>query len=100
MCLELVQLKQDEFIIDLMKQLNGFSGWGDKERFQKIESKLQVLKGRIEEYIVELSPAIAEDKRIPEQMLVDKMYSNLCGWISNCNDRSTCIRFIEKAILR
>lgn len=89
MCLELAQLKQDEFIIDLMKQLNGFSGWGDKERFPKIESKLQVLKGRIEEYIVELSPAIAEDKRIPEQMLVDKMTRALTKLQRNHNYNSS-----------
>lgn len=88
LCLELAQLKQDEFIIDLMKQLNGFSGWGDKERFQKIESKLQVLKGRIEEYIVELSPAIAEDKRIPEQMLIDKMTRALTKLQRNHNYNS------------
>lgn len=89
LCLELAQLKQDEFIIDLMKQLNGFSGWGDKERFQKIESKLQVLKGRIEEYIVELSPAIAEDKRIPEQMLIDKMTRALTKLQRNHNYNSS-----------
>lgn len=88
LCLELAQLKQDEFIIDLMKQLNGFSGWGDKERFQKIESKLQVLKDRIEEYIVELSPAIAEDKRIPEQMLIDKMTRALTKLQRNHNYNS------------
>lgn len=48
-----------------------------------------MLKGRIEEYIVELSPAIAEDKRIPEQMLVDEMTRALTKLQRNHNYNSS-----------
>ena len=73
LCLEIAQLKQDEFVTDLMKQLNGFTGWGDKSRFQRVESKLQVLGEHIDEYVVESTPVVIEDERIPEHVLVDKI---------------------------
>lgn len=66
----LSQLKQDAFIDDLMKLLNKFSGLGDEIRFQKVESKLLILKEHLLEYVPSASDFDLKDERIPEKELI------------------------------
>lgn len=47
---ELNKMKDDEYIVDILKVLNGFRGFGDRELFEKLESKLYVLREHLDEY--------------------------------------------------
>lgn len=50
LCFELNKIEGDDYIDEILKLLNHFSGWGDEGRFEKLESKLNVLRDHLEEY--------------------------------------------------
>ena len=69
-----------------MKELlNGFNGWRDKSDFQKVDAKLQILKSRIDEYVVQVSPIVVNDNRIPEKELISKISRALLKLQKNHN---------------
>ena len=69
---ELSKLKKDEFVEEIISLCNHFSGFGDRRRFDNIASKLNVMKDHLEEYELDDSLLINDD-RIPENELSDKM---------------------------
>lgn len=68
---ELTQIKEDEFVEEIKRLLTHFSGLGDKSRFDRLESKLYVLKEHLDEYIP--AEEVFDDDRIPEKELTDKI---------------------------
>lgn len=71
--LELSQLKEDDYIAELKRLLSHFTGFDDKSRFDKIESKLKVISERLEEYVLLPTDIIINDERIPEAELIQKV---------------------------
>lgn len=71
--LELSQLKEDDYISELKRLLSHFTGFDDKSRFDKIESKLKVISERLEEYVSLSTDIIINDERIPEAELIQKV---------------------------
>lgn len=71
---ELNKIEEDSYIIDILKLLNGFSGFADKSRFEKLEAKLYVLREHLDEYRDSCSEVqIEDDKRISEKEISDKI---------------------------
>lgn len=50
LCFELKKREGDSYIDEVVKLLNHFNGWDDESRFEKLESKLKVLRDHLEEY--------------------------------------------------
>ena len=50
LCFELKKIEGDSYIDEVVKLLNHFNGWDDESRFEKLESKLKVLRDHLEEY--------------------------------------------------
>ncbi len=74
LCFELNKIEDDNYIDEIMKLLTHFSGLGDEGRFEKLESKLNVLRDHLEEYGDNGSEAqIEDDSRIPEKDICDKV---------------------------
>ena len=74
LCFELGQIKGDEYIEDIIALVSRFTGWNDKTLFDKLESKLYVLKEHLDEYRDVCSTVqIEDDVRIPEKEICDKM---------------------------
>ena len=63
LCFELNKIEGDNYIDEIMKLLTHFSGWGDEDRFEKLESKLSVLRDHLEEYSDNGSEAQIEDDK-------------------------------------
>lgn len=71
---ELAKIENDGFVTEIIGLLSHFSGWGDETRFEKLESKLYVLKEHLDEYREDCSTVqIEDDSRIPEIEICDKM---------------------------
>lgn len=71
---ELNKIEEDAYIVDILKLLNGFSGFADKSRFEKLESKLYVLREHLDEYRDSCCEVqIEDDMRIPEKEISDKI---------------------------
>lgn len=70
--LELSQLKEDDYIAELKRLLSHFTGFDDKSRLDKIESKLKVINERLEDYVLLPTDIIINDERIPETELIQK----------------------------
>ena len=71
---ELHKLEDDTFIAGILELLSNFSGWGDKSRFDKLESKLYVLKDHLDEYRAHYNNVqVVDDIRVPEKEICDKM---------------------------
>lgn len=71
---ELNKIEEDAYIADILKLLNGFSGFTDKSNFEKLESKLYVLREHLDEYRDSGNELqIEDDKRIPEKEISDKI---------------------------
>lgn len=71
---ELNKIEEDAYIVDILKLLNGFSGFADKSRFEKLESKLYVLREHLDEYRDSCCEVqIEDDNRIPEKEISDKI---------------------------
>lgn len=83
--LELSSLKQDTFISELINLSNHFTGFDDVSRFSKIESKLNVLKQRIDEYEISISDSIIDDNRLSEDTLLSKITKALTKLQRNYN---------------
>lgn len=74
LCFELGQIEGDAYIDGIIALASHFTGWDDKSRFDKLESKLYVLKEHLEEYREDCSTVqIEDDSRIPEKEICDKM---------------------------
>lgn len=71
--LELSQLKEDDYIAELKRLLSHFTGFDDKSRLDKIESKLKVISERLEDYVLLPTDIIINDERIPETELMQKV---------------------------
>lgn len=69
---ELSDVKNDEFISETKRLLTKYSGLGDKTRFEKLESKLSVLRDNLDKYIPNAEDMIADDDRISEALLLEK----------------------------
>lgn len=73
-CFELAKIEGDTYIDEIIALSSHFTGWDDKTRFDKLESKLYVLKDHLDEYKEDCSTAqIEDDSRIPEKEICDKM---------------------------
>ena len=73
-CFELAKIEGDAYIDEIIALSSHFTGWDDKTRFDKLESKLCVLKDHLDEYKEDCSTAqIEDDSRIPEKEICDKM---------------------------
>lgn len=73
-CFELAKIEGDAYIDEIIALSSHFTGWDDKTRFDKLESKLYVLKDHLDEYKEDCSTAqIEDDSRIPEKEICDKM---------------------------
>lgn len=71
---ELAKFENDDFVTEIIKLLSHFSGLGDETRFEKLESKLYVLKEYLDEYREDCNTVqIEDDSRIPEKEVYDKM---------------------------
>ena len=70
--IELSDVKNDEFISATKRLLTNYLGWGDKNRFEKLESKLLVLRSSLDKYILDVEDIIADDERISESLLLEK----------------------------
>lgn len=78
LCFELGQIKGDTYIDEIIVLASHFTGWDDKTRFGKLESKLYVLKDQLDEYKEDCDTAlIGDDSRIPEKELCDKLFRAL-----------------------
>lgn len=74
LCFELGQLKGDAYIDGIIALASHFTGWDDKSRFDKLASKLYVLKEHLGDYQDDCSTMqIEDDSRIPEKEICDKM---------------------------
>lgn len=74
MCFELGKIKGDAYIDEIVSLVSHFTGWNDKARFAKLESKIYVLKDYLDEYKDDCSTAqIEDDSRIPEEEICDTM---------------------------
>lgn len=69
---ELSKLKQDTFIEEIIYLSQHFSGLGDRNKFDKLCSKLRVMKEHLGEYEPDYDFLI-KDERIPETELSDKV---------------------------
>ena len=69
---ELSKLKQDAFVKEILYLCQHFSGFGDKNKFDKLSSKLMVMKDHLGEYEPDYDSMIKDD-RIPEIELSDKV---------------------------
>lgn len=71
---ELGQIKDDDYINDIIALAYKFNGWNDKTSFDKLEAKLSVLNEHLDKYKTECSTAkIKDDNRIPEKEICDKI---------------------------
>lgn len=71
---ELVQIKDDPYIAEILKLMTHFTGWTDRSTFEKLESKLCVLKDHLDEYRENGGHIpIEEDSRIPEKEICDNV---------------------------
>lgn len=78
LCFELGQIKGDTYIDEIIVLASHFTGWDDKTRFGKLESKLYVLKDHLDGYKEDCDTAlIGDDSRIPEKELCDKLFRAL-----------------------
>ena len=76
-CFELAKIEGDAYIDEIIALSSHFTGWDDKTRFDKLESKLYVLKNHLEEYKEDCSTAqIEDDSRIPEKEYATKCYEH------------------------
>lgn len=74
LCFELGQIKGDAYIDEIIALASHFTGWDDKTRFDKLESKLYVLKEHLDEYKEDCNTEeIEDDSRIPEKEICDKL---------------------------
>lgn len=74
LCFELGQIEGDAYIDGIIALSSHFTGWDDKTRFDKLESKLYVLKEHLEEYREDFNATeIEDDSRVPEKEICDKM---------------------------
>ena len=69
---ELSKLKKDAFIEEIIYLCQHFSGLGDRNKFDKLSSKLRVMKDHLGEYEPDYDSLIKDD-RIPETELSDKV---------------------------
>ena len=71
---ELYKIEGDPFIEKVLDLLANFGGWDDKSRFEKLETKLYVLKEHLDKYAQNCIDILVEDDiRIPEKEICDKM---------------------------
>ena len=73
LCFELHKIDGDDFILGILDLLANFSGLGDKTRFERLETKLYVLKDHLDEYREICNEMQIDDKRIPEKEICDKV---------------------------
>lgn len=74
LCFELSQIKGDAYIDEIIALASHFTGWDDKTRFDKLESKLYVLKDHLDEYKEDYNTEeIEDDSLIPEKEICDKL---------------------------
>ena len=86
LCFELNKIEGDNYIDEIMKLLTNFSGLGDEGRFEKLESKLNVLRDHLEEYSDNCSETqIEDDSRIPEKEICDKVLRSMSKLQRNHN---------------
>ena len=88
--LGLSQLKQDEFISDLRRMLEKFSGIGDFSRFERVECKLSTLRSNISDYIPRASDIDLTDERVPEKELLNTITRILLKMQRNNHYDSNC----------
>lgn len=69
---ELSRLKQDTFVEEILYLCQHFSGLGDRNKFDKLSSKLRVMKEHLGEYEADYNSLILDD-RIPETELSAKV---------------------------
>lgn len=69
---ELSKLKQDTFVEEIVNLCQHFSGLGDRNKFNKLCSKLWVMRDHLGEYESDYDSLIKDD-RIPETELSDKV---------------------------
>ena len=84
---ELSKLKQDAFIEEIVYLSQYFSGFGDRNKFDKLSSKLRVMKAHLGEYEPDYDSLI-KDERIPEKELSDKVLRALSKMQRNHNYNS------------
>ena len=87
---ELSQLKQNDFIRKLTRELERFNGVGERERFKNVESKLKVLKENLCDYIPLASDIELDDERISEKELISTMIRILLNLQRNNHYDLTC----------
>lgn len=85
LCIELTKIEDDTYISGILDLLNGFSGFGDKTRFEKLETKLYVLKDHLDEYKENCDEIKVDDTRIPEKEICDKILRSLSKLQRNHN---------------
>ena len=73
LCFELLKVEDDGFISEILDLFANFSGLGDKTRFERLETKLCVLKDHLDEYREICSEIQIDDMRIPEKEICDKV---------------------------
>ncbi|MEE1282078.1 MAG: hypothetical protein UHK60_07510 [Acutalibacteraceae bacterium] len=83
--LELSQLKEYDYIAEVKQLLSRFTGFDDKSRLDKIESKLTVISERLEDYVLLPTDIIINDERIPETELIQKITRALVKLQKNNN---------------
>ena len=69
---ELSNFKQDTFVEEILHLCHHFSGWDDRSQFDKLCSKLRVMKDHLEQYEPDYDSMIKDD-RITEAEISDNM---------------------------
>ena len=86
LCFELEQIEDDKYITGIIELASGFTGWNDKSKFSRLESKLYALKDHLSEYQKECHTVRIEDvDRIPEKEICDKVLRALSKLQRNHN---------------
>ncbi|MBR3817453.1 MAG: nucleotide-binding protein [Clostridia bacterium] len=65
---ELRELKQDEFITEIISAFDSFGGWHDKKVFKDVSSKLLILKENLDGYLLD----ITSDEFVEESEMSNK----------------------------
>ncbi len=86
LCFELNKIKSNAYICEIIKLLTHFNGYGEKERFERLESKLYVLRDHLEEYREDcFDEQTDDDTRVPEEEICGKILRAVCKIQSNSN---------------
>lgn len=91
LCFELNKIENDDYINEMIHLLKNFGGLGDESRFEKLESKLNVLREHLEEYREDYSEVrIRDDSRVPEKEICDKVFRAISKMQRNHHYNAKC----------